>query len=84
MQQALHTNYVLGTGLSIGFAGAGAVIKELLDDERLTPAALVAAGAVGGTLWFAAWIKFRTRDARRLGAPSAARSRRRAPGSPPD
>ena len=58
-RQAFHTNYVLGTGLSIGFAGVGAYITELLNAERLTPAMLIAAATVAATLWFAAWIKWR-------------------------
>ena len=63
----VYNNFLLGTGLSIGFAATGAYVTKALLAERFTPAALMAAAALLGTVALTAWI--RHRGQRFLGRP---------------
>ena len=58
---AVHVNYVLGTGLSIAFAAAGAFMIELLEGEDVRPAILVGLGTVAAAIALGEWVAFKAK-----------------------
>ena len=62
-EREIFSVFLLGQGLSIGFAAAGAVGTTLLQTNKVAPAALLAGSTVAGTLAFAGWIMRQRRKA---------------------
>lgn len=57
----VYVNFLLGTGLSIGFSATGAYITKALAADRITPASVTAVAVLLATAAFTAWIRRRGR-----------------------